>query len=172
MLANAVLFFDEADALFGKRTEVKDAHDRYANLEVSYLLQRIEDHEGLVILATNLNGSLDEAFARRLRHIVVFPLPDKGLRMRLWRQAFPAQAPLDPKLDLELIARIFELSGGNIRNAALAAAFFAAADDRPIGPRHVVRAIARELEKLGRPPNAADFGELRDFVDADARLAP
>jgi hypothetical protein len=172
MRANAVLFFDEADALFGKRTEVKDAHDRYANLEVSYLLQRIEDHEGLVILATNLNGSLDEAFARRLRHIVVFPLPDKALRAQLWRQAFPTEAPLDRDLDLELMARLFELSGGNIRNAALAAAFFAAADDRPIGARHLVRAIARELEKLGRPPNAADFGELRGFVDGDARLAP
>jgi len=172
MRANAILFFDEADALFGKRTEVRDAHDRYANLEVSYLLQRIEDHEGLVILATNLNGNIDDAFARRLRHIVAFPFPDAGLRTRLWRQAFPAEAPLDAALDLPRIAQNFELSGGNIRNAALAAAFLAASERRAIETCHLMRAIAREFEKLGRPPNGADFGELRGVLDGDDTPTP
>jgi hypothetical protein len=157
--ASAVLLFDEADALFGKRTALKDAHDRYANISVAYLLQRIESYDGLAILATNLQGNMDEAFARRLAHVVAFPAPDAALRKQLWARAFPDPAPLDG-IDLDAVATAFELSGGNIRNAALAAAHLAAAEGDRIAPHHLLAAIGRELEKIGRPPIPADYGGL------------
>jgi AAA+ superfamily predicted ATPase len=158
--ASAVLLFDEADALFGKRTALKDAHDRYANLSVAYLLQRIETYDGLAILATNLPGNMDQAFARRLAHVIAFPLPDEAERRALWARAFPAQAPLAADIGLDAIAATFEISGGNIRNAALAAAYLAASDGGVIEQSHVLRALARELEKIGRTPIAADYGAL------------
>jgi hypothetical protein len=158
--AGVALLFDEADVLFGSRTEVRDSHDRYANLSVAYLLQRVESHEGLVVLASNLPRNMDEAFARRLSHVVPFPMPDAAMRRGLWQRSFPAAAELDPAVDLPEIAVTFELSGGNIRNAALAAAYLAAADGGPIAMPHLLRAITRELEKMGRAPIAADFGRL------------
>jgi AAA+ superfamily predicted ATPase len=158
--ASAVLLFDEADALFGKRTALKDAHDRYANLSVAYLLQRIETYDGLAILATNLPGNMDQAFARRLAHVIAFPLPDEAERRALWARAFPAQAPLAADIGFDAIAATFEISGGNIRNAALAAAYLAASDGGVIEQGHVLRALARELEKIGRTPIAADYGAL------------
>lgn len=162
--AGAAILFDEADILFGKRTDTHDSHDRYANLSTAFLLQRIEDHDGLVILTSNLPGNVDEAFARRLSCSIAFPLPGLAERRAMWRAAFPRAAPLDAALDLDAIAETFELSGGNIRNAALAAAYLAAADSPVIGPRHVLGAIARELEKMGRVPIAADFGAFGDAV--------
>ncbi len=156
---NAAIFFDECDVLFSKRSEVKDAHDRYANLSVAYLLQRIEAYEGVIVLATNLLGNMDEAFSRRLNHVVHFPLPDAVMRDKLWAKAFPQEAPIATDLDLQALARNFELTGGNIRNAALASAYLAAARNEPIGQRHVLQAIAIELEKIGRPPIDSDFGE-------------
>jgi len=156
---NAAIFFDESDVLFSKRTEVKDAHDRYANLSIAYLLQRIETYEGVIVLATNLAGNMDDAFSRRLRHVVHFPLPDVAMREKLWAKAFPAQAPLAADLDLKVLARHFELTGGSIRNVALAGAFLAASRSEPIGQRHVLQAIAIELEKIGRPPIRDDFGD-------------
>jgi AAA+ superfamily predicted ATPase len=147
---DAVLFFDEADALFGKRTEVRDAHDRYANLEVAYLLQRIEEHDGVVVLATNLRKNVDEAFLRRLQFVVEFPMPDRDHRRLIWEQVWPAAAPLDPALDLDLLADRFELSGGSIRNVAVEAAFAAAAGGSAIGPEHVRSALRNEHLKLGR----------------------
>jgi hypothetical protein len=147
---DAVLLFDEADALFGKRTEVRDAHDRYANVEVAYLLQRIEQHDGVVVLATNLRKNIDEAFLRRLAFAVEFPLPDREHRRLIWRRMFPPAAPLDPALDLDLLADRFELSGGSIRNVAVEAAFAAAASGRVIGPDHVATALRHEHQKLGR----------------------
>jgi SpoVK/Ycf46/Vps4 family AAA+-type ATPase len=156
---NAAIFFDECDVLFSKRTEVKDAHDRYANLSVAYLLQRIETYEGVIVLATNLAGNMDDAFSRRLNHVVHFPLPDVAMREKLWAKAFPEQAPIAVDLDLQVLAKTFELTGGNIRNAALASAYLAAARDEPIGQRHVLQAIAIELEKIGRPPIRSDFGD-------------
>jgi hypothetical protein len=158
--AGAALLFDEADALFGKRTETQSSHDRYANLSTAYLLQRIEAHDGLVILTSNLPGNVDDAFARRLAALIAFPLPGIPERRRLWANAFPGAAPLAADLDLDAIADTFDLSGGNIRNAAIAAAYRAAADDSAISRRHVLGAVARELEKLGRAPIAADFGDL------------
>jgi hypothetical protein len=146
---NAILFFDEADALFGKRSEVRDSHDRYANLETSFLLQRMEEYEGLAILATNLAKHLDQAFARRIQATVEFPLPGEEERRAIWRGIWPDAVKLARDVDLDMLAERFELSGGSIRNAALAAAFLAADDDRAIGRRHLLAATRAEYRKLG-----------------------
>ncbi len=145
---SAVLLFDEADALFGKRTEVRDAHDRYANLEVSYLLQRVESFTGLVLLATNRQAAIDEAFLRRLRFVIRFPAPGTALRRRLWERSFPPETKLG-ELDLDALASA-ELAGGNIQTAALAAAFLAAGQGGVITPAHVEHALKRESDKLGK----------------------
>ncbi|MFV2105422.1 AAA family ATPase [Micromonospora sp. LOL_015] len=156
--SNAVLFFDEADAMFGKRSQVRDAHDRYANLEVSYLLQRMEQHEGVVILATNLRKNLDDAFTRRLHATIDFPVPDEADRRRIWAQVWPEQAPLDPAVDLDLLARQVDLPGGNIRNIALAGAFLAAADGGMVTMAHLLHATRREYQKMGKILSAGEFG--------------
>ncbi len=147
--ANTVLLFDEADALFGKRSEVHDAHDRYANIEISYLLQRIEAHDGVTIMATNLADNLDTAFARRLAFHVYFPFPDEAARGELWRRAWPVAAPVSPSINSAALARDLKISGGSIKNIALAASFFAAADRGQIEWHHVVRAVRREQQKSG-----------------------
>lgn len=148
--SNAILFFDEADALFGKRTKLRDAHDRYANIETSYLLQKMEEYEGVVILATNLSENMDEAFTRRIRFIVEFPFPDEANRLRIWKAHLAAETPVAPEVDFVRLAREFSLSGGNIRNIALSAAFLAAGDGGEISLRHILRGARREFEKLGR----------------------
>jgi AAA+ superfamily predicted ATPase len=147
---NAILFFDEADALFGKRTEVSDAHDRYANIETSYLLQQMEQFDGVVLLATNLRQNLDDAFTRRIRFIVEFPFPDAGRRARIWRAHIPAAAPVAPDVDVEVLGREFAVAGGTIRNIVLNAAFLAAADGGVISRRHILHGTRREFEKIGR----------------------
>ena len=147
---NAILFFDEADALFGKRSEVRDSHDRYANVEISYLLQKMESFDGLAILATNLRQNMDTAFTRRLSFVVTLPLPDASQRRRIWEQVWPDGAPRAETCDLDDLATRFKLSGGNIRNAAVAAAFFAAADGAPIGHDHLLHAVRREYQKMGK----------------------
>jgi hypothetical protein len=148
--SSAVLFFDEADALFGKRSEVKDAHDRYANVEIGYLLQRMEEYDGATVLATNRMRDLDEAFLRRFHIVVDFPVPSEADRLRIWEGMFPAQARRDAELDFAPLARDFELTGGEIKNAALAAAYLAAAEGKPIGRAHLDRAVRRELLKSGK----------------------
>jgi DNA polymerase III delta prime subunit len=148
--SGAVLFFDEADALFGKRSAVKDAHDRYANVEIGYLLQRMEEHEGVTVLATNRMGDLDEAFIRRFYFILSFPMPGVDERLRIWRGMLPAALERAPELDLTALARDFELSGGEIRNSVLAAAFLAASESSPVTLRHLKRGRHRELLKNGR----------------------
>jgi len=153
--SNAILFFDEADALFGKRSEVKDAHDRYANIEVGYLLQKMEEYEGVAILATNLRQHLDEAFVRRMQFIVEFPFPDEEYRRRIWEVIFPREAPLGEDVDFGVLAREVKLAGGNIKNIALAAAFYAASDGGVIRLPYLMRAAKRELQKLGRTWNYA-----------------
>src|SRR5262249_48319725 len=155
--SNAIIFFDEADALFGKRSEVKDAHDRYANIEVAYLLQKTEEYEGFVILATNLILNIDDAFKRRMNYTVEFPFPDEHHRELLWRGMFPPQTPLAKDLNFTFLARQFPMSGGNIKNAALAAAFLAAAEDSTVQMRHLIESVAREWQKLGKLPSVADF---------------
>jgi hypothetical protein len=154
---NAVLFFDEADALFGKRSEVKDAHDRYANVEVAYLLQKLEDHDGVVILASNLKRNIDDAFARRLQYVIDFPQPDAAQREQLWRGMFPPRAPRAEDIDFAFLARQFELAGGDIRNVVLDAAFLAAQDGGSIGMPQLVQALARQMAKQGRMPSITDF---------------
>jgi hypothetical protein len=156
---NGVLLFDEADAIFGKRSEVKDARDRYANVEIAYLLQRMERFDGLAVLTTNLRANLDEAFLRRLDTIVDFPMPEEDDRRRLWGQHLPPSLPRAADIDLDFLARAFKLSGGNIRNVCLAAAFLAAATDRAVSMLDLIRATEREYQKLGRLTHEAEFGE-------------
>ncbi|MEY2458763.1 MAG: hypothetical protein QOG30_593 [Acidimicrobiaceae bacterium] len=159
---NLVLLFDEADALFGKRSEVSDARDRYANVEVAYLLQRLETFEGLVVMTTNLQNNIDQAFLRRVHVTVEFPLPDPADRKRIWQHCL-ASAPTRG-LDFEFLAKRFELSGGSIRNAALSGAFIAASSDTKIGMESLVLGLKRELQKLGRLTTEADFGKYYDLV--------
>lgn len=148
--ANAILLFDEADALFGKRSNVKDARDRYANLEVSYLLQKIEEYEGLAILTTNLRGNMDEAFMRRLQFIIEFQLPDDKQRYQIWQKAFPQDTPKHPHLDFKFLADHFELTGANIRNIALMSAFLAATEGNSVQRVHIMQALRREYQKMGK----------------------
>jgi AAA+ superfamily predicted ATPase len=148
--ANAVLFFDEADALFGKRSEVKDAHDRHANIEVAYLLQKMEEYEGVAVLATNLRQNMDDAFVRRIQAIIEFPFPDEGSREGLWQVAFPPEAPMGRDVDFGFLAREIKLAGGNIKNISLAASFYAASEGCAIGQTHLIKAASREHQKLGR----------------------
>lgn len=156
--ADSVLFFDEADALFGKRSEVKDAHDRYANIEINYLLQRIESFDGIAILATNKRDHIDDAFLRRIHVSIEFPLPQVPERMRLWHRSFPEPAPLADDIDWGFLAQRFALTGGAIRNAALSAAYLAADAGSAIGMREVVNAVRIELVKAGRRMPDSEFG--------------
>jgi ATP-dependent 26S proteasome regulatory subunit len=148
--SNAILLFDEADALFGKRSEVQDSHDRYANIEIGYLLQKMEEYEGIAILTTNLRSSLDDAFVRRLRFMIDFPLPDERDRLRIWEQIFPATTPHSLDVDLPMMAHRFEISGAHIRNIALAAAFLAASEGGVVTMTHLLRATQREYQKMGK----------------------
>ena len=155
----AILLFDEADAIFGKRSEVKDSHDRYANIEVSYLLQRMEAYSGLAILTTNMKSALDTAFLRRIRFVVSFPFPDVAQRAAIWRRIFPSATPTQA-LAPEKLARL-NVAGGNIRNIALAAAFFAAEDASPVTMRHILRAAHGEYTKIEK---ALTNEEVRGWV--------
>ena len=151
----AIIFFDEAEALFGKRSEVRDSHDRYANIEINYLLQRIESYRGLVIVTTNLKSALDPAFTRRLRFIVDFPLPGPEERKQLWQKVFPAQTPT-VGLDYAKLARL-NLTGGDIHSIALSAAFLAAQQDSPVTTPLLLAVARTEFRKLEKPVNEADF---------------
>ena len=155
--SNAILFFDEADALFGKRSEVRDSHDRYANIEISYLLQRMEEYQGVVILATNLHKNMDDAFVRRMHFSVEFPFPQARDRLRIWEKIWPDDTPLSGDLDLEFAARRFEIAGGNIRNIAVAAAFLAAANGEVVTMDHLMHATQRELQKMGKVVTGAEY---------------
>jgi SpoVK/Ycf46/Vps4 family AAA+-type ATPase len=152
----SILLFDEADALFGKRSEVKDSHDRYANIEVSYLLQRMEAYRGLAILTTNMKTALDPAFQRRIRFVIQFPFPDAAQRARIWQRIFPSTTPTE-KLDTNRLARL-NVAGGNIRNIALNAAFLAADASEPVKMGHVLRAARSEYSKLEKPLTESETG--------------
>ncbi|WP_223422692.1 ATP-binding protein [Tateyamaria pelophila] len=154
----AVLLFDEADALFGKRSEVKDSHDRYANVEVSYLLQKMESYRGLAILTTNQKSALDTAFLRRLRYVLTFPFPDTGARADIWRRIFPNETPLEA-LDYDALAGL-SISGGSIRSIALNASYLAAGSHGPVTMAHIRRATFREYAKLGKPVTAIEKGSF------------
>lgn len=158
--ANAILFFDEADALFGKRSEVKNSHDRYANIEISYLLQKMEQYEGITILATNLRQNLDDAFVRRMAFTIHFPFPDEESRRRIWAGIWPDTVPLAADVDPYFLARQFKLSGGNIKNIALAASFLAAAEGSAVAMEHLFQAARREYQKMGKTLSDAElYGE-------------
>ena len=148
--SRAVLVFDEADVLFGKRTEIRDAHDRYANLEVGYLLQRMESYEGLVILTTNSRDSMDSAFLRRLRFIAEFPVPQAGDREKIWQRVFPPELNLADDVNLAYLAQQLDFTGGHIQQVAIFAAFAAATEGcEKVHMRHVIAATRAELAKLG-----------------------
>lgn len=155
--SNSILFFDEADALFGKRSEVKDAHDRYANIEIGYLLQKMEEYEGIVILATNLSGNIDDAFLRRMNFVVEFPFPDEKQRIQIWTGLLQKDPPLTEYLDYRFFSEKLKLAGGNIKNIAITAAFYAAEDSCKIGMNHIMRAAKREYQKVGKPFLKTDF---------------
>jgi SpoVK/Ycf46/Vps4 family AAA+-type ATPase len=148
--ANAILFFDEADALFGKRSEVRDSHDRYANVEVAYLLQKMDRFEGVAILATNLRQNMDEAFVRRLCFAIDFPFPDEEQRARIWRVLFPVEACRDPDIGFDALGAQLRISGGSIKNIVLNAAFLAASAEQSIGMQHLLHATRREYQKMGK----------------------
>ncbi|WP_432957818.1 ATP-binding protein [Micromonospora haikouensis] len=155
---NGVLLFDEADAIFGKRSEVRDAHDRYANIESAYLLQRMETFDGLAVLATNLRANLDEAFTRRLDVVVDFPVPDEAARRALWDRCLGDRVPRADDVDLGFLAEAFELAGGHIRSAAVTAGYLAAGAGRPVGMAELIGAVGREYRKLGRLTLESEFG--------------
>jgi len=148
--SNAILFFDEADALFGKRSEVRDSHDRYANIEISYLLQRMEAYNGVTILATNLRANLDEAFTRRLQFAVDFPFPEEADRLRIWQTLFPPDVPRASDLDFQMLAKRFKLAGGSIRNVIVSAAYLAASNGGVVTMAHLLHGTRRELQKMGK----------------------
>ena len=161
---NGVLLFDEADALFGKRSEVRDAHDRYANVEIAYLLQRMEQFDGLAILTTNLRANIDEAFLRRLDAVIDFPMPEEDERLAIWQMHLPERVPVAPDVDLAFMAARFRLSGGHIRNICLTAAYLAAERDRRVTMADIVRGAEREYAKLGRLTVEAEFGPYLALV--------
>ncbi|WP_212912011.1 ATP-binding protein [Streptomyces sp. TS71-3] len=161
---NGILLFDEADAVFGRRSQVKDAHDRHANVESAYLLQRMESFDGIAVLTTNLRANLDEAFTRRLDVVADFPMPDEAQRRALWDRCLGAALPRDEGLDLDFCARRFELAGGSIRACAVTAAYLAAEAGRPLGMAQVVSAVMQEYRKLGRLVLESEFGPWLDSV--------
>jgi len=163
---NGVLLFDEADAVFGKRSEVRDAHDRYANVESAYLLQRIERFDGLALLSTNLRANIDEAFTRRLDLIIDFPMPDRSQRAELWDRCLGEEVVRADDLDLSFLGEAFELSGGSIRSAAVTAGYLAAAADDVVTMRHLIAAVEREYRKLGRLLVESEFGRYWPRVSA------
>ena len=162
--ANGIVFLDEAEAIMGKRSEVKDAHDRYANIEVAYLLQKLEEHDGVVILATNLRRNIDDAFNRRMQYVIDFPRPDESERERIWRGMFPPRSPRGDDVDFAFLARHFDLAGGDIRNVVLDAAFLAARDGGVIGMSAIVEALSRQLSKQGKTPTGTDFREYQGLL--------
>ena len=164
-ISSSIIFFDEADALFGKRTEVKDSHDRHANIETNYLLQKMEEYEGIVILATNFSQNIDEAFARRMHFRLSFPFPDADLRFRIWKNIFPEALPLSGDLNFKDLSELFQIAGGNIRNVALGAAFHAAASGQKLSMEHIICSMGREYQKLDRLCRQEEFDKYYHFLE-------
>ena len=160
--SNSILFFDEADALFGKRSEVRDSHDRYANIEISYLLQKMEEYDGVVILATNLRKNMDDAFVRRMHFTIDFIFPAEKDRKKIWEQIWPENTPKSENIDLDFMATRFQLAGGNIRNIALSAAFMAADDGGVVKMDHIIQALQREYQKMGKVIIDGEFGDYKN----------
>jgi SpoVK/Ycf46/Vps4 family AAA+-type ATPase len=162
--SNAILFFDEADALFGKRSEVQDSHNRYANIEISYLLQKVEENGGIVILASNLSQNINDAFLRRMHFTVEFPFLEEEYRYKIWKSLFPVEAPLSDDIDYGFLARRFKLAGGNIKNIVVNAAFLAAENSGLIAMEDVINAAKREFQKIGEVCSQSEFGKYYELI--------
>lgn len=163
--SQVILFFDEADVLFSKRTEVRDSNDKYSNMEAAFLLQKMEEYEGITVLATNFLQNFDEAFKRRMKFIIDFPFPEENQRLQLWRQAFPKEMPLKEEPDYEFLAAAFELSGSNIKNVVLHAAFLAAAEGESVTMRHLIAGIRNEYAKSGKTLGKSQLGQYYMLLD-------
>lgn len=161
--SNAILFFYEADALFGKRSEIKDSHDRYENIEISYLLQKMEEYKGLCILATNMRKAIDNAFLRRIRIAVEFQMPDAKQRKSIWQKSFGTQIP-HSDVDFEFLSQHLKISGGNIRNITLNAAFLANADGMSVTMKHIIIATKREYNRIGKICLKSEFGKYFSMI--------
>lgn len=157
--SNVILFFDETDALLGKRTEVKDSHDKNANLETSYLLQKMEEYDGITVMSTNYLENIDQAFFRRISYVIHFPFPDVESRKKIWQNMYPKEVPLSDDIDFDYLAEQFEIAGGNIKNIAVVSAFLAAKENNSVEMRHIIKAIKYELTKQGKTMLREDFGE-------------
>ncbi len=168
--SNVILFFDECDALFGKRTEVRDAHDRYANIETSYLLQKMDEYDGIVIMASNFKQNIDKAFMRRIRYIIDFPFPDKAHRRLIWQALLPQSAPLSRQMDWDFLADKVKLAGGDIRNIILNAAMIAVSTDREITMACLLKAVKREYKKLGMAFLEPDFNPYYALADGHIHI--
>ncbi|MGV7118550.1 ATP-binding protein, partial [Paenibacillus kyungheensis] len=161
--SSSILFFDEADALFGKRSEVSDSHDKFANMETSFLLQKMEEYEGITVLATNYKQNLDEAFMRRISFIIRFPFPNKESRQQIWRTLLPDQVPIEKGIDFDFLGDTFEISGGQIKNVLVASAFLAASEQVPISMKMIFIALQQELDKSGLAPSTTSLGLYSDL---------
>ncbi len=162
---SAVLLFDETDALFGKRSEIKDSHDKYANVETSFLLQKMDEFDGIIVMTTNFKQNIDDAFMRRITYIIHFPAPDRGCRLELWKSTFPSEAPLDRSVDFSFLAERFEMTGAMIRSAALSSAFTAAAENRSISMADIIPAVKKQFAKFGKNLAASEFGPYAEFAN-------
>lgn len=162
--SNVILLFDETDALFGKRTEVKDSHDKHANLETAYLLQKMEEYDGITIMTTNLAENLDAAFFRRISYVIHFPLPDVNSRKIIWQKMYPKSAPLGKDVDFDFLSKRFEFSGGNIKNIVITSTFMAASESTSIEMKHILKAIEYETKKQGKMISKSDFGEYAYLI--------
>lgn len=167
--AQAVLFFDEADVLFGKRTEIKGSNDKYGNMEAAYLLQKMEEYEGICVLGTNYLQNFDEAFKRRIKFVVDFPFPDQSQRLLLWNKVFPPETPVEADVDREYLAQQFELSGSSIKNIAVNAAFEAAATGKRVSMAEILQALKNELIKSGKTISAKEWGEYYTLTEQTER---
>ena len=161
--SNAILFFDEADALFGKRSEVKDVHDRYANVETNYLLQKIEEYDGICILATNFQKNIDAVFMRRMHYVVEFPIPNGKDRYKIWQDAFPKEAQVEKDLDFKFLSENFRLSGASITNIVISAAFMAVKNSDKITMKYLINSIKQDYQKIGKPISKEEFGKYSKF---------
>ena len=165
---NVILFFDEADVIFGKRSDIKDGRDKFANSSVSFILQRIEQYEGMVILATNLKGNIDNAFLRRIKYVISFHMPDVKTRIEIWKAGFSKEIPTEG-IDIDYLGRKIELSGGYIKNIIINAAFQAASEDSPVTMKHIMESVENEYEKLGMIMVAESFEEYGCFLQDSVR---
>ena len=162
--SNVILLFDETDAILGKRTEVKDSHDKNANMETSYLLQKMEEYDGITIMTTNFTENIDKAFFRRISYVVHFTMPDYVSRKEIWQKMFPKETPISDDVDFEFLAKNFEISGGNIKNIVLSSCFMAASESKKVEMKHIVKALEYEIKKQGKMVSKNDFAEYSYLI--------